>query len=1081
MKWRIDKVFGLEIGIVSSHNVMYFYDLENMTLLQRMEISCHSAGILNVHHRREHLVSISHDKIVLHRATKSMQWEYLTSIDNQYIHTNVTLSDRGVLAFGCKHLVLFTMEWKQIGHWTNENVVKSAGMNGEGEIAALSVHGTLNVIGNTTKMLSQMIKSMEWHEQNGTLLTLDEYGTVKIWDGDYVCVVIPSEMELSCAMWMDKCARALSNDGFINADEDLYDWVVTIDGDGNVQFYKISDLKSKSGAPAVTPTLLRLKLPVEMDNIGNTVHQAVVRGLFAQNMVGNPSNIWLATEKEDGLMVVYRMAISNDLKQIGITNRIWQLGHHEEIKGILPHPYLPLVATWSNVLIVYATTIEVANKAFKCSGVVKNEMEGVADVKWCFRSTTCMPTIGVLFNNGDLHMYSLHPMQEKTKTCYAPNSPNAFPWTFYDEKTGKTGYEYGVDVLLDPKYGAGVVLDEFKKSIVVANFKKHPITGEMLAAEASGVISIKDEFVGVNDIRFKGKHLKQVLEAFRTIDCSKPATLKFRPAEYAPDVPMDDTYIMSKSLPVPHGIHRQHRCSLVTQTDVEDEFSPVLSGAINTLKVQVDSNCPTGKTCSTDQMEHSSWQRLGTHHFVSKPSLVHTIPIDDQRCVFFVADKANRNVRAIVYCFTNNTTTELRIMGDEIFQKESKLVLFPKVVKLDTNANIGTLVQTLENGTIFSYQVEVQPDCVQFLKSDVLVSTHAPFNSIACVAMQKYNIIATFTDKTVRIIEVGRTGQLHELQKVDMHNAISSVCWIETNTTSIYPSFAICCDDGITYTFHFCVSLQLWMRQEGLLRSFGSKITCTHGIAPMLITICDQGCSDHLFEFPIILQKWESQPSDLRHVQGMITSHLPKNLPPWHPKLLFMTLLAIPNLNEKWNFGSKLLNVIGSLKKLVSISKCPSLVRQSVYLNEFGNCDNIEFSPELSMNDLEELKKLTNDFTSLLFSNFSTTDMELFQVFISFVCSYLKLAFKIDACGIDTMAQRAFVMYMIEKEYQQRNVKYSLDGSFVYWSLCSNNQEFLIQNMIKQSSNWNSIKDLWPGLWIRDTSQLHQIMERYFS
>jgi hypothetical protein len=58
--------------------------------------------------------------------------------------------------------------------------------------------------------------------------------------------------------------------------------------------------------------------------------------------------------------------------------------------------------------------------------------------------------------------------------------------------------EYTASVLPDPHFGLGIRIDVLDGRTVVSSFKKHPITGKAMNAQASGVIHPGDEFVAIN-------------------------------------------------------------------------------------------------------------------------------------------------------------------------------------------------------------------------------------------------------------------------------------------------------------------------------------------------------------------------------------------------------------------------------------------------------------------------------------------------------------------------------------------------------------------------------------------------------
>jgi hypothetical protein len=58
--------------------------------------------------------------------------------------------------------------------------------------------------------------------------------------------------------------------------------------------------------------------------------------------------------------------------------------------------------------------------------------------------------------------------------------------------------EYIASVLPDPHFGLGIRIDVLDGRTVVSSFKKHPITGKAMNAQASGVIHPGDEFVAIN-------------------------------------------------------------------------------------------------------------------------------------------------------------------------------------------------------------------------------------------------------------------------------------------------------------------------------------------------------------------------------------------------------------------------------------------------------------------------------------------------------------------------------------------------------------------------------------------------------
>ena len=101
---------------------------------------------------------------------------------------------------------------------------------------------------------------------------------------------------------------------------------------------------------------------------------------------------------------------------------------------------------------------------------------------------------------------------------------------------------YEVPITPDPQYGLGLRLEvQMDGSPAVAgSYKRHPLTGESLPAEKTGLITLGDELIAANEINLENKTFDDIIATVRDLGAScagNPMRLTFRRVVVPPSAP----------------------------------------------------------------------------------------------------------------------------------------------------------------------------------------------------------------------------------------------------------------------------------------------------------------------------------------------------------------------------------------------------------------------------------------------------------------------------------------------------------------------------------------------------------------
>ncbi|POM81923.1 Hypothetical protein PHPALM_46 [Phytophthora palmivora] len=145
---------------------------------------------------------------------------------------------------------------------------------------------------------------------------------------------------------------------------------------------------------------------------------------------------------------------------------------------------------------------------------------------------------------------------------------------------------------------------------------------------------------------------------------------------------------------------------------------------------------------------------------------------------------------------------------------------------------------------------------------------------------------------------------------------------------------------------------------------------------------------------------------------------------------------------------------------------------------------------------------------SILFASFSEENLVEMKALLSFVDAIQSLGFDLDASAADLGAKRFFSMHLFAKSLRsvvlahtnnrgdcssnpQNGDSDAITGclwlpsleetpsSGLLWALHSDAQHFLWEHCIQSNMQWDDIRPLWLGLWIKDVKDLRVIVERF--
>jgi RAVE protein 1 C terminal len=102
------------------------------------------------------------------------------------------------------------------------------------------------------------------------------------------------------------------------------------------------------------------------------------------------------------------------------------------------------------------------------------------------------------------------------------------------EDADQSGQDYEVSIVSDPEYGLGLRLESHADGMcaIAGSFKKHPLNGDTLPAEKSGLIRLGDELLSANDVHLEDMPFDDIVAAVREVGAAcgpgNPMRLKFR-------------------------------------------------------------------------------------------------------------------------------------------------------------------------------------------------------------------------------------------------------------------------------------------------------------------------------------------------------------------------------------------------------------------------------------------------------------------------------------------------------------------------------------------------------------------------
>lgn len=174
--------------------------------------------------------------------------------------------------------------------------------------------------------------------------------------------------------------------------------------------------------------------------------------------------------------------------------------------------------------------------------------ETISDVLWW---PTREPKYGgpsyllTITTGGSIVIFSVPPPSGFSETKM-PNQDEWFPAESLEERTSQihallsenesyNRSDYEVFITPDPDHGLGLRLESKADGscAVAGSFKKHPLSGEMLPAERTGIICLGDELISANGIDLENQPFEDIIARVRESGASagpgNPICLKFRP------------------------------------------------------------------------------------------------------------------------------------------------------------------------------------------------------------------------------------------------------------------------------------------------------------------------------------------------------------------------------------------------------------------------------------------------------------------------------------------------------------------------------------------------------------------------
>ncbi len=154
--------------------------------------------------------------------------------------------------------------------------------------------------------------------------------------------------------------------------------------------------------------------------------------------------------------------------------------------------------------------------------------------------------LAAITTGGSIVIFSVPPPYGFMETSM-PNKEECFPDgdegrishanSFKSDKTVHTRSEYEVFITPDPDHGLGLRLESKVDGLcaVAGSFKKHPLNGDMLPAERTGMICLGDELISANGINLENQRFEDIIARVRETGLSvgpgNPICLKFRPLQ----------------------------------------------------------------------------------------------------------------------------------------------------------------------------------------------------------------------------------------------------------------------------------------------------------------------------------------------------------------------------------------------------------------------------------------------------------------------------------------------------------------------------------------------------------------------
>ncbi|KAI9992825.1 hypothetical protein PInf_014734 [Phytophthora infestans] len=801
------------------------------------------------------------------------------------------------------------------------------------------------------------------------------------------------------------------------------DWISGVDRDGILRLWRVVGIVSSK--PTVEETTLQIKVNGEDDKqtMGVNLGEACVMAYFSQNYFGMPSKLGVVLQRADHIMLSFHVAVGEGDRPSQILKKSWYRSHLGSISALSAHPSLPLIAS------------------------VDTHLSGV---------------------------------QEPTQRRKLARSPSLSPWTFFDYVTGESGFEYEVTCEKPANTELGVQFEERKGKLIVSrSFAGSKCLGEVVEG---------DELVGINNKSVVGKEMNGVFAWIDKLPPQEPLLLRFRAA-------CVQNY---------HGTMGQSMYEPSSQLKTSDAFQPASSssngGDVNTEKHSVEeyaSDLRRSFLASLEKQNPRSPSRVrdgAKSSFELVPLQIQDPAIEKKANITAIAGERDYRQRAFTSKRAQVTITSVSQLARFVDVDMFLLIKVKAHIEVDDPNRLAVL-HADQPEELYVFEAE---SGLGILRPEESIPSNGRGHILGftwCNSHVEFNVDALAWDEPGSLLQHAMDWKAAESpQKLPVWHPYVLLTTMFGMHARVGEKDTVLAGDRTSYEFS---------------RAFKDATQMLKLLAKVL----------------------EHEPSARASASSGVLSYTG----PARSKRTALSENGHARMLESVGRYSTSIHRSDRIDRAENLFAAPmSRDNQKRYsYDEDESFTDEDDQRTLGLGEaatiltavesmLEGKTHALQDNASELFTSFSEDHLLEMKALLSFVDAIQSLGFDLDASAADLGAKRFFSMHLFanslrsvvlahtgnsadsvksnpqtgesealsgklkwRNSYSERDVCFWLPSleetpsSGLLWALHSDAQQFLWEHCIQPSMQWDDIRPLWLGLWIKDVKDLRGIVERF--